>query len=68
MALRTAAGVEALRPGLTGWAQINGRDSLPIADKARLDADYLARRDFMLDLKIIALTALAAVSGRGVRH
>jgi len=68
VALRTAAGVEVLRPGLTGWAQINGRDALPIADKARLDADYLARRSFLLDLKIIALTGLAAVSGRGVRH
>ncbi|WP_332771247.1 sugar transferase, partial [Phenylobacterium sp.] len=55
-------------PGLTGWAQINGRDALPIADKARLDADYLARRSFLLDLKIIALTGLAAVTGHGVRH
>ncbi|MDP3855168.1 sugar transferase [Phenylobacterium sp.] len=68
VALRTAAGVDALRPGLTGWAQINGRDALPIADKARLDADYLARRSFLLDLKIIALTGLAAVTGHGVRH
>lgn len=68
VALRTAAGVEVLRPGLTGWAQINGRDALPIADKARLDADYLARRSFLLDLKIIALTGMAAVTGHGVRH
>ncbi len=68
VALRTAAGVDVLRPGLTGWAQINGRDTLPIADKARLDADYLARRSFLLDLQIIARTGMAAVTGRGVRH
>lgn len=68
VALRTAAGVERLRPGLTGWAQINGRDSLPVPDKARLDADYLARRTFWLDLKIIFQTALTAFGGGGVRH
>jgi O-antigen biosynthesis protein WbqP len=68
VALRTAAGVERLRPGLTGWAQINGRDSLPVPDKARLDADYMARSSFLLDLKIIALTALTAFRGRGVKH
>ncbi|HEX5379717.1 MAG TPA: sugar transferase [Phenylobacterium sp.] len=66
--LRSEAGVDALRPGLTGWAQVNGRDELPIPEKARLDADYLARRSFVLDLTIIARTALTALSGRGVRH
>lgn len=68
VALRTAAGVDALRPGLTGWAQVNGRDELPVPDKARLDADYLARRSFWLDLKIIAMTTMSAFGGRGVRH
>jgi O-antigen biosynthesis protein WbqP len=68
VALRTAAGVEALRPGVTGWAQINGRDDLPNTDKARLDADYLARRGLVLDVRIIAITLVAAFSGRGVRH
>ena len=68
VALRTAAGVDALRPGLTGWAQINGRDELPIPDKARLDREYLDRMSLAFDLKIIAATALAAVSGRGVTH
>lgn len=68
VALRTAAGVERLRPGLTGWAQINGRDSLPVPDKAKLDAEYLLRRSFWLDLKIIVLTALSAFGGGGVRH
>jgi O-antigen biosynthesis protein WbqP len=66
--LRTEAGVDTLRPGLTGWAQINGRDELPIPEKARLDADYLARRTLALDLAIIARTALTTLSGRGVSH
>lgn len=66
--LRTAAGVEVLRPGLTGLAQVSGRDELPIPEKARLDADYLARRSFGLDLVIIARTAVTAFSGRGIRH
>jgi O-antigen biosynthesis protein WbqP len=68
VALRRAAGVAGLRPGLTGWAQINGRDELPIAEKARLDAEYLQRMSLAFDLRIIAATALAAVSGRGVTH
>lgn len=68
VALRTEAGVDALRPGLTGWAQINGRDELPIPEKARLDREYLERMSLAFDLRIIAATALAAVSGRGVTH
>lgn len=68
VALRTAAGVEALRPGVTGWAQVNGRDDLPIEEKARLDADYLDLQGFVFDLKIIFTTLHAAVSGQGVRH
>jgi O-antigen biosynthesis protein WbqP len=68
VALRRAAGVAGLRPGLTGWAQINGRDELPIAEKARLDAEYLQRMSLGFDLRIIMATALAAVSGRGVTH
>ena len=68
VALRTAAGVEALRPGVTGWAQINGRDDLPNTDKALLDADYLARGGLLLDIRIIVITLVAAFSGRGVRH
>ena len=68
VALRRAAGVAGLRPGLTGWAQINGRDELPIAEKARLDAEYLQRMSLAFDLQIILATALAAVSGRGVIH
>ena len=68
VALRTENGVDALRPGITGWAQINGRDSLSTPEKARLDREYLERRSMALDLKIILATARAAVFGRGVSH
>lgn len=68
VALRTEAGVDALRPGLTGWAQINGRDELPILEKARLDREYLDRMSLAFDLRILAVTALSALSGRGVTH
>ena len=68
VALRTEAGVESLRPGVTGWAQINGRDELPVPEKVRLDREYLERMSFAFDLRILAATALAAVTGRGVSH
>jgi len=68
VALRTAAGVEALRPGLTGWAQVNGRDELPIPVKVGLDAEYLQRRSFGFDLKILAMTAFGVMAGKGVTH
>ena len=68
VALREAAGVHMLRPGLTGWAQINGRDELPIPDKVKLDREYLERRSLIFDLRILAGTALTAFSGRGVSH
>ena len=68
IALRTRAGVDRLRPGVTGWAQVNGRDDLPIPEKVRLDAEYLARGSLAFDLKIVAATLRAALSGRGVSH
>ena len=68
MALRNEAGVQVLRPGLTGWAQVNGRDELPIPEKARLDAQYLETKSVFLDIWIIARTAFTAFSGRGIRH
>jgi O-antigen biosynthesis protein WbqP len=68
VALRTAGGVHRLRPGVTGWAQINGRDELPIPRKVELDIEYLKRRSLAFDLQILAATARAAFSGRGVRH
>lgn len=68
VALRTEAGVHHLRPGLTGWAQVNGRDELPIPEKVKLDAEYLARRSFSFDLAIIVATARTALFARGVSH
>lgn len=68
IAARTARGVHALVPGLTGWAQVNGRDELSIPDKVALDAEYLARRSFAMDLRILALTAWRALAGDGVAH
>lgn len=66
--LRTKAGVDTLRPGLTGWAQVNGRDDLSIPDKVVLDAEYLRRRSFLFDLRIVWLTVLKVVRGSGVSH
>lgn len=67
-ALRTRFGVDQALPGLTGWAQINGRDELPIADKVRLDADYVSNQSFGLDLKIILLTCARVARRDGVAH
>ncbi len=67
IAARTAAGVDVLRPGVTGWAQINGRDELAIPDKVALDAEYLARASFLFDLKILIGTVAPVVLGKGVR-
>ncbi len=68
IALRSERGVDALLPGLTGWAQVNGRDELPIPQKVALDEEYLRRRSFLLDLKIIILTVLKVVRRDGVTH
>ena len=68
IALRTAQGVDALVPGLTGWAQINGRDELPIPEKVALDAEYLRRRSLWLDIRILWLTAVKVLRREGVSH
>lgn len=68
IALRTEKGVHVLTPGLTGWAQINGRDELPIPVKVDFDEYYLLHQSLMLDLKIIALTAAKVLSREGVQH
>lgn len=68
IALRTEAGVHQLVPGLTGWAQINGRDELPIPDKVALDAEYLRRQSFLFDLKILWLTFWKVIRRDGVSH
>lgn len=66
--LRTQKGIHLLTPGLTGWAQINGRDELPIPVKVDFDAYYLKHRSFALDLRIIFLTFLKVVRSEGVTH
>jgi len=66
--LRTKAGVHDLLPGLTGWAQINGRDELPIPEKVALDVEYLHRKSFIFDMKIIFLTALRVLKRDNVTH
>lgn len=66
IAARREAGVDVLRPGVTGWAQINGRDELAIPDKVALDADYLRRRSFVFDLRILVSTVVPVLTARGV--
>ena len=68
IAKRAALGVDHLRPGVTGWAQINGRDEIVLQDKLRFDRDYLERQSLFFDLKIILLTVVAVVRSRGVSH
>ncbi|MCB5207074.1 sugar transferase [Methylovorus mays] len=68
IALRTEAGVDQLVPGLTGWAQVNGRDELPIPQKVQLDAEYLQKQSLMFDLKILWMTALKVLTRDGVSH
>lgn len=68
VALRTESGVHLLLPGLTGWAQVNGRDELPIADKVALDFEYMKCRSMRFDILIIWLTFLKVGRGDGVSH
>jgi O-antigen biosynthesis protein WbqP len=66
--LRTQAGVHELVPGLTGWAQINGRDELPIPEKVKLDVEYLQRQSFWFDIYILWLTFVKVLWRDGVSH
>ena len=66
--LRTQAGIDELKPGLTGWAQINGRDDLPIPQKVALDREYLLRRSFRFDMQILFLTLWRVLRRDGVSH
>lgn len=68
IALRTAHGVHQILPGLTGWAQVNGRDELPIPDKVRLDVEYLQCRSLWFDLRILWLTFVKVLRRDGVSH
>jgi len=66
--LRTEYGVDKLVPGLTGWAQVNGRDELPIPEKVALDVEYMHRRSLWFDLKILWMTFLKVIKRDGVSH
>ena len=66
--MRTEAGVHKLVPGLTGWAQINGRDEIPLSLKVKLDKEYLERKSFFFDIKIIFMTVLSVLKSEGVQE
>ncbi len=66
--LRTKYGIHKLVPGLTGWAQVNGRDTLTIERKVEFDAFYLQNRSVCLDLKILLITLIKVIAGEGVAH
>lgn len=68
MELRLKAGVDQLQPGLTGWAQVNGRDELSLETKVALEKEYLERKSFWFDLKIIVWTFTKVLKSQGVQH
>jgi O-antigen biosynthesis protein WbqP len=68
MALRVAAGVDKLKPGITGWAQINGRDEISIQEKVSLEKEYLKRKSFFFDVYIFLKTFTNVIFSKGVAH
>ena len=66
--MRTRVGVDGLLPGLTGWAQVNGRDELPIAQKVAFDVEYMNRQSLLFDLKIMMMTFVAVIKRDGISH
>lgn len=68
MALRVATGVDKLKPGITGWAQINGRDEISIAQKVQLEQEYLYKKSFLFDVEIIIKTFTNVLFRKGVSH
>jgi O-antigen biosynthesis protein WbqP len=66
--LRAVSGIHRLKPGLTGWAQVNGRDNLSIKEKVVFDKEYMKKKSFVFDLKILYLTFIKIFQGDGVRH
>jgi len=68
VAQRTALGIDKLTPGITGWAQVNGRDELSISDKVALDAEYLQKQSFVFDLRVFYLTLIKVFKHTGVSH
>ena len=68
MAFRVATGVSKLKPGITGWAQINGRDEISIAEKVKLEQEYLSKKSFLFDLEILVKTFTNVLISKGVSH
>jgi O-antigen biosynthesis protein WbqP len=68
ISLRSEKGVDKLVPGLTGWAQVNGRDELSIIEKVKLDVEYMNKQSFWFDLKILWLTFLKVINSRDISH
>ncbi len=68
MGLRVETGVSKLKPGITGWAQINGRDEISIPDKVKLEQEYLYRKSIFLDIEIIIKTFTSVLRSKGVKH
>ena len=68
MDFRVATGVSKLKPGITGWAQINGRDDISIADKVRLEEEYMNKKSFLFDVEIVIKTFTSVLFSKGVSH
>lgn len=68
MQLRLRAGLTKLKPGMTGWAQVNGRDELSLVEKVQYEKEYMLRKSFFFDLRIIMMTVTSVVLGKGVKH
>jgi O-antigen biosynthesis protein WbqP len=68
MALRVEAGVDRLMPGITGWAQVNGRDELSLEEKVRFEKEYLEKRSLLMDIRIIIMTFTGVLASKGVKH
>jgi O-antigen biosynthesis protein WbqP len=65
---RARLGIDSLRPGITGWAQINGRDEIPLEKKVELDREYAVKKSFVFDVKILLRTAWKAVASENISH
>ena len=68
MQLRINAGVHHMKPGITGWAQVNGRDEISLEEKVRLEKEYLENRSLAMDMRIVAMTFFSSMAGKGVKH
>ena len=68
MQLRGATGVDKLKPGITGWAQINGRDDISIEKKVQLEHEYLQKKSFLFDIEILIITLTNVLMSKGVSH